>query len=379
MLEGLTPAVKVEAPKGWRPAVTFDGSTGEAITPGVSGKPDFTQYLIDAGYDPNDIEVVGNSIRTSRWQRYDGEWLTSYRFTFTTKSLVTDLPLLWATAKRSNKASKTLQFTDTGKAFIVALADFQIGKTDHRGGTQELLERIFASYDRIEEKFRKGKYEKIILVDVGDIVEGFSNKADMQQAVTNNLSLMQQVDMGVSLIWEICKRAAKFAPVEYVSVASNHCQFRLNKQQVGLPGRDDWGVMIAQQIHRLSTETGILVKVSIPDPHDESLALDVFGDGFHILGVWHGHQSGRPEGVPDWWRKQAFGGQPVSAATIGLTGHFHHLRVQELGNDRYWIQSPTMDAGSNWFRLNQGEDSATGIVCFEVEKNKKFTGTVWKL
>ena len=376
MLEGLNPAPNIQAPKGWRPAITFDGFEGEATTQGITDAPDFNQFLIDAGYPPEEYEVVGTP-RTSRWQRYDGEWLTAYKFSFHRKNAVIDLPLLWKTAKTK---PRTVTVSE-GKAFIVALSDFQIGKTDSRGGTQELLERVFASFDRIENAIRRGKYEKIILVDVGDIVEGFANKADMQQAATNDLSLMQQVDVAISLIWDICKRAAKYAPVQYVSVASNHCQFRLNKQQVGKPGQDDWGVMVGKQIHRLSKETGISVDVVIPHPDDESLAVDVFGDGFHVLGVAHGHQANRPEGVPDWWRKSAFGHQPVTAATILLSGHFHHLRVQELGkssngNSRFWVQAKTMDAGSGWFRLTSGEDSDTGIVCFEMERQTPYRGAV---
>jgi hypothetical protein len=377
VLQGIKPTERITAPKDWHPAITFDGVSGEATTKGMTGKPDFDEYLRDAGYDPETVEVVGN-VRTSRWQRYDGEWLTAYRFNFTTRNPEIDLPLLWRTAKK--QLPKPPKVVESDKALVVALADFQIGKVDERGGTQELIARVFKSFTRIEAQFKKGNYERIILVDVGDIVEGFSNTADMNQAVTNDLSLMQQVDVAISLVWDIVKRACKFAPVTYVSIASNHCQFRLNKQRVGKPGQDDWGVMIAQQIHRLALETELPVTVKIPQPNDESLALEVCG---HIIGVVHGHQVNRPESFPDFWRKQAFGNQPISAATICLSGHFHHLRVQELGDNgsnasRYWIQAPTMDSGSGWYRLNSGEDSKTGIVCFEVEQDVPFTGTVWK-
>jgi hypothetical protein len=172
--------------------------------------------------------------------------------------------------------------------------------------------------------------------------------------------------------------------VIYATVASNHCQFRLNKQAVGTPGEDDWGVFIAKQINRLSKELEMPIKVLIPEPSNESLALDVFEDKFHILGLWHGHQSARPEAVPTWWEKQAFGNQPVAAASIGLTGHFHHLRVQELGmhsngGSRYWIQAKTMDQGSSWYRLNSGSDSQPGINYFELEKQKHFTGVVYSV
>jgi hypothetical protein len=264
------------------------------------------------------------------------------------------------------------------------LADFQLGKFDSRGGVSEQLERINEAFNNLTIKVAKGKYAKVILADMGDIVEGFYNKASTQQTYTNQLSQMDQVDLAITLIWDLVKRVANHATVAYASVASNHCQFRLNGQQVGLPGQDDWGIMIAKQIKRLSDETELNVEVLIPQPQDESLALDVFGDNFHILGLWHGHQSKRPESVPSWWEKQAFGQQPVAAATIGLTGHFHHLRVQELGQShnggsRYWIQGKTMDNGSSWYRLNSGSDSAPGITCFELIRGKHFSGSVFNV
>lgn len=375
MLENLTPAKKVEMPADFRAALTFDGEFGEATLP--AGQSDWGQFLIDQGFDPSEYEIVGNP-RTSRWQKYDGDWLTSYRFSF--RKLIKsdkDLKLTWANARKNAKIPANAQKNaNYGKALVVMLADFQIGKADHRGGLDTQLQRLFTAFDALETKFKAGKYQKIILADMGDIVEGFSNKADMQQLATNQASIMDQVDISTSLIWDIIKRANKYSEVTYATVASNHCQNRINKQQVGQPGNDDWGIFIAKQIHRLSEETGLEVNVLIPQPSDESLALDVFEDNFHILGLWHGHQYARPDSALSWWSKQAFGKQPVSAATIGLSGHFHHLRIEEAGSGRYWIQGKTMDNGSNWFRLNQGNDSSPGITCFELLQGVEFKGSV---
>jgi len=114
------------------------------------------------------------------------------------------------------------------------LADFQIGKVDHQGSLEDQLPRIFSAFDALEAQFKKGKYVRIVLSEQGDIVEGFSNKMDQQQ-LHHGGSIMQQVDIASSLIWDIIKRAAKYAPVTYATVASNHCQNRVNKQTVGLP------------------------------------------------------------------------------------------------------------------------------------------------
>jgi len=384
VLENLNPAKRVEAPKDWRPALEFDGTDGWAITPGVPGDqvPNFKQFLIEQGFDPKDYEIVG-APRTSRWQKYDESWLTSYRFNFRLKHKVDlDLPLTWKTVK-GNKAKPQVK-VEGSKALVVMLSDFQVGKVDSRGNTEDLLARIFASYDELEAKVRKGKYSQVLLCEMGDIIEGFYNKADMQQVYSNDRSIMNQVDLAISLVWELVKRLRNYTELTYATVASNHCQWRIAKQQVGNPGEDDWGVVIAKQLARLAKETDTQLKVLIPEPHDESLAFDVFGDQFHVLGLAHGHQASRPEGIPGWWSAQAFGQQPVSAATILMTGHFHHLVIKELGmshnqGSRFWIQGKTMDNGSNWYRLNSGSDSQAGITCFELEKGKHFTGSVFNV
>jgi hypothetical protein len=383
MLENLNPAPKIEAPKDFRPALEFDGQEGWAVTPAIPGDtvPNFEEFLELQGFDSKKYEVYGNP-RTSRWQKYDESWLTSYRFNFRLRQPEKQLELIYKEARK--RLPKQPVITNFDKVLVVMLADFQLGKTDSRGGLQEQLERIFAAFDAVERQVKRGKYAKVILAEMGDLIEGFYNKANTQQTYTNSISQMQQVDLAITLLWDLVKRVARHATVSFATVASNHCQFRLNGQQVGLVGQDDWGVMIAKQIKRLSDETELDVEVLIPHAQDESLAYDVFGDGFHILGLWHGHQSNRPEGVPTWWEKQTFGNQPVAAASIGLTGHFHHLRVQELGQhsnggSRYWIQGKTMDNGSSWYRLNSGSESLPGLTCFELEKEKHFTGSVFTL
>lgn len=386
MLDDLTPAPKITAPKDWQPALVFDGNEGEATLPALSDdeKPDFEQFLIEAGFDPKIYSIVGEP-RTSRWQvarpfPLEPQWLTAYKFRFVKKvGDAIDLPTLYATAKRTKKPVIKKSVSD--RVLVVCLADFQVGKVDQRGGSKELIERVFESYRRIEAQLKRGKYERVYAVDLGDIIEGFENVANLNQLQGNDLSLMQQVDLACSLIWDFLKMATKYAPVTYASVGSNHCQWRVSKQAVGKPGVDDWGIVILQQVRRLATEVGLPVDFLIPQPHDETLAFDAFGDGFHIVGVAHGHQYNRPENAVTWWRGSTFGHSAIAAASMLITGHFHHLRVIEAGEShnggsRYWVQASTSDSGSSWFRRISGEDSQTGITGFELEKGKHFRGTV---
>jgi hypothetical protein len=384
VLDDLQPTSKIAPPKDWRAAVEFDGTNGLATTPPTTGQqPNFDEFLVEQGFDPAKIEIYG-PIRTSRWQqREGGEWLVSWRFNFRTRSEVElDLPTLYAQAKKTKLPAR--KNTEEGKAFVIVPADFQVGKVGSRGNTQDLIARIFESYERIEQKLKRGGYEKVVILDAGDVIESVQNAAQFAQLESNDLSPMQQVDMAASLLWDLVKLAHKYAPVTYASVGSNHCQFRFNGQNVGKPGQDDWGIVILQQLRRLSTELGMDVTYLIPDPFDESLAFDVFDDEFHILALAHGHQAKRPNGMEQWLQKQTFGQGPVAAFTTFVSGHFHHLRVEEWGQahnggSRYWIQASTMDNGSDWFRLRSGTDSATGIVCFELERQTHYQGTVYKL
>ena len=102
MLDDLQPAKKVDAPAGFRPAIEFDGNEGVATTEGLPDAPNFDEFLADRGYSRDDYEVVG-SPRTSQWQRWDGEWLTAYRFHFRKKVTDFDLPTLYAEARKSKK------------------------------------------------------------------------------------------------------------------------------------------------------------------------------------------------------------------------------------------------------------------------------------
>jgi len=389
MLDDLQPAPKIVAPNDWRPAVEFDGTNGEATTRGFlpDEQPNFDEFLVDAGFDPALIEIVGEP-RTSRWQvarpfPLDPQWLTAYRFRFRKRTGTNpDLPLLFAEAKKTRP--RTPKATANEKVFVVCLADFQVGKVDYRGGSKELIQRVLASYDRIEAQLKVGKYERIYALDLGDIIEGIENAANMNQLVTNDLSVMQSVDLAASLVWSFLKMATKYAPVTYASIGSNHCQWRVNKQTIGKPGRDDWGIVILQQLRRLATEVGLPVDFLVPHEQEESLIFDAFGDGFHLVGIAHGHQFSRPENAVTWWRQNTFGNQTISAASLFLSAHFHHMRVVEAGashngGSRFWVQATTSDNGSSWFKRVSGEDSAPGITCLELIKGVHYQGAVLKL
>lgn len=381
MLENLEPAKHIKARNDFVPGIEFDGSIGTATTPGYSSEPqNFDEYLRDAGLNPDEIDVV-YPMRTSRWQRYDGEWLTAYRFTFRRKTAGIDLPVLMAEARKKIKLTPLPK--PEPKCLVVLWSDLQVGKVDYRGGQDAMVERVELMRSRLVEQVKREKPERIIFADLGDVVENFGNATATHQLQSNDLSIMDQVDLATTFAWQALKELVKYVPnITYASIGSNHCQWRIGREQVG-KATDDWGIFIGRQLARLSAEAELPIKFVEPQPHDESLAIDVFGDGFHILGMVHGHQARRPEQMGDWWRGQSFGKQAVSAATLLIHGHWHHVRVTELGStpqgtSRFIVMGSTMDNGSGWWRRSTGEDSVPGLVTLILEQGKDFTGTIYK-
>jgi len=359
---------------------------GTAVTPGYADAPEnFDDFLEHAGIDPAGIEVIP-PVRTSRWQQQkDGElvWLTSYRFTFRRKHADIDLPLLLAEGDKKVKPRPVKDPNPT--AVVVAWSDLQVGKVDYRGNSDTLMQRVADMQTELVDYVKREKPERLIFADLGDTVENFDNTNREQQAVTNDLSIMEQVDVATTLAWRVLRSLAEHVShVTYASVGSNHCQWRRNGKAIGKP-TDDWGVFIGRQIARLAQETGAdHIRFVEPQPQDESLAIDVFDDTYHVLGLVHGHQATKATMLEQWWRNQSFGAQPVADATCLLHGHFHHLRVTELGStpygaSRFIIGAPTLDNGSNWYKLRSGQDSVPGLAVFTLEKEKPFTGTVQKL
>lgn len=371
----------MKAPKDFRPGLFYEGNEGTATTGGLLGVPNFDDFLLERGYPPEEYEIIGTP-KTSQWQqREGGEYLTSYKFSFRKKVADLDMPALFASARRVKKPAVKTGLKE--KALIICPADFQVGKAEgSRGGTPELIERVFATYDRIEKQVKAGKYEHLYILDMGDIIESLSSKANMQQLQSNDLSPMQQTDLAASLMFELIKRMSKYAPITYGSIASNHCQNRFMGQTVGKPGLDDWGIVILQQLRRLTTEIGMDVTYLIPQPLDEGFA---FQYGVNTIGVIHGHQAQSPAGIKKWWSAAVFGNQFINATVdVLISAHFHHELVEELGQrldklgSKFHVQCPTMDAGSDWYRRKAGLDSTSGILTIELDKHEPFSGRVTK-
>lgn len=319
------------------------------------------EILRQWGYDPDQIEVLS----TSQWRKEqpDGTWLTSYYFRHRPRTANLDLPALYAAAAK--KPRQQLKPASSGIVTVVVLSDVHAGKVGARGGTPELIDRLVEKRAKLSEWLSRRKPERTVLAEAGDLFEGFESGGDPQ--FTNDLSLAQQMDLAATEVIEFVKVMQRHGHVDVMCCNSNHTAWRNGKQTLGKPS-DDLGLQVHRFAEREARAAGLDASWSYPAPYDESLTLEVNGT---VLGLVHGNQFA-PGGAPLWWAKQTHGGQPVGAADVLVTGHYHHLTVLPNGRNPYsgrskwWLQAPTLDNGSDWYRNKAGDDSDPGLLVFDI-------------
>ena len=210
--------------------------------------PTEEQLLSDHGFDPEKWRIDGN-IRSSRWMVYDGRHLTSFRF-HVVKKLPEgeDLHSVNEAARRRRPKVSLKDVHET--ALVVVLADPQIGKVDRDGGTKELFERFHDKMDALEQRILTERPERIVIVDVGDLLEGDQTGAANTREL--DMQLPEQIEMGALMLTELVGLAEQYAPgeVTVAAVPSNHTRVRQGKQFLGKP-TDDFGLTVPRLVLKL--------------------------------------------------------------------------------------------------------------------------------
>lgn len=321
--------------------------------------------LREHGHDPEKVEVVGN-VRTSRWQRYDFEWLTAYRFQIRQRREAIDLPTLYNEVRKTR--IRPLKLKTGESTAVVVWADPQFGKQDHRGGTKELLERLDHKRELLRSYLKSSDCSRGLFMDAGDGPESFENVSS--QAHLNDMSFPDQIDAYATETWKTQALMANFFPLDSMIVPSNHAAWRAGKQILGKPG-DDWGIHVHKRLMEKANDKGADITYHFPNVWEESLTLDIRGTK---VGMHHGHQCS-PMGAPKWWESQQHGGQPLWDADILVTGHYHSFCAMPTGRNartnksKWWLQAPTLDNGSAWYRNKAGQDSDPGLMVFQIDNN----------
>lgn len=253
---------------------------------------------------------------------------------------------------------------ENGPARVVGLADWQLGKVDTNGGTEQTLRRILDGVYNVRDLLRAEQPSHLVLADLGDIIENFQNTRS--QAQTNDMDLTTQIRTARRLMIEIIKVLAPWVPrVSYVAVPSNHCQVRAEgSKDLASTTDNDWGLELQEQIRdALEGRPGFEhVEFIRPARLEEAVTLDIGGA---TVGFTHGHQARGADKVAEWWKGQSHGRRSnLHNADYLLHGHHHNLRIAQSGDQRWVIGTPSSDPGSTWFTNTTGESSTAGTLTF---------------
>ena len=355
----------VSTPENWRPHLEVDENGGYLIsTPRSAGQiPDAVELLKEFDLDPDYWSVT--SVRKSRWQKYDGEWLEAFRATL--------VPLSAETASKEDieslikdiqkwKPGKSIKETQGDLAFVFAPSDQQLGKKSNGEGTPETVERILSATEnavvRLQDLRKIGRnIGTVVIALLGDHVEGnVSQGGRLQSHSASDMGLPEQIRVGRRLLLAQVKAFAPYADRILVAVVNgNHDEV---SRQVALDPAEGWNTDIASAVQDACKENETLshVEFRFPSKDHQTLAVEVCGS---MLGLFHGHQAGKD--VMKYLSGQAAGQTALGACDVWLSGHFHNYRSMDIGS-RFWLQCPTVDPGSAWFRDRNGLESNTGIL-----------------
>lgn len=312
----------------------------------------------EADLDPEEVEVVGDP-QIRGWDAAIGRGeikrMRYFRINVRRRFLRTDLDVLIRAAKRNRpKAVATSPVTDS--AFLVALGDLQLGKMDGdgtRGTVQRFVDKTAEAVARYK---RVAKGQPVYLAHLGDCIEGMVSQGGAN-AWRTPMTLTEQVRLYRTLLLEQVAAFAKVAPrVVVAGIPGNHDEAHRPLHTYG----DSWAVDALAAVRQSCEFAGGYEHVAFhaPERDELTLTLDVCGT---IVGLAHGHQWRAGQHVT-WWAKQAHGRQPIGDAHLLLSGHLHHLRVEQTGSDKTFLQVPALESGSQWWKHRTGEWGQPGIV-----------------
>lgn len=358
-------AQKQNHPKGWEAGVEWDGSKGVITTGPLTTQPDNWKEILEIWGLPTDGSVtVIEPIQMRAWdsQTKDGiQRMFYYRASVVSTKRQIDTQELINEIK--NWRPKKRQEAPSGEfSYLVAYADTQIGKMDgdgSKGTIDRVLQKTEAAVQRLKELRRLNrKIGSIYLPQLGDCIEGF-NSGGSARAWRNDLDLTQQIRVYRRLLLHIVKEFAPLAErVVVPCVPGNHDEAVRFANQMATSYTDSFALDAAAAVKEALEISSDYDHVSFVFPKYDTLTvtLDVSGC---VVGFAHGHQTRGK--TADWWAKQAHGKEVIGDATLLLTGHYHHLKIEQTGV-KTWIQMPALDGGSQWFTERTGLTAPSGLV-----------------
>jgi predicted phosphodiesterase len=362
-------------PAGFEPGIEYDSTGGvlKSVPRPAGDEPDHAELLAEFELDPAKWRITG--LRRSKWQRWDGEWLESFRATFVPSSgsvqvdpqELLDIVAKW---KPSNTLRKPQNALVSPVAYVVVLADTQVGKIDGDGSEgiiKNVLHKTDLAVARLKE-LRKASREidTIYLPQLGDCIEGMNSQGG-KHIWRTDLDLTSQIRVYRRLLLHMVKTFAPLADKVIVPcVPGNHDEAVRVGNSMATTYTDSFALDAASAVADALADHPDYKHVSFVFPKYDTLSvtLDMAGT---VVGLIHGHQC-RGKAV-EWWKNMAHGQQDIGEATLLLSGHYHHLKIEQSGR-KTWMQAPALDGGSQWFENSTGQAAPAGMLTLTVGQGR---------
>ena len=237
---------------------------------------------------------------------------------------------------------------------MFAIGDMQLGKSDG-DGTAGTVERFYESLDRAVARYKAlrkaGKVEAVALLVAGDCIEGTVSQGG-NLISRNDLTLTEMIRVYRRLLADEVQAFASLTENLTVAVVpGNHDEATRTGNQMSSTYDDSWAIEGASQVADVMAAKGYNVGWLFPGHDEMHLTLDVSGTR---VGLLHGHQTKGK--MQPWLANKAMSRDPIGTADLCISGHYHHLRLEQMGPTT-WMQTGSLDGGSTWWAHKGGLDA----------------------
>lgn len=379
LISAQEPAVpkRPRPPRGWEPG--FDTESGQLIIESdrslnpddIDWQPFLDELGVPAGFKP------AGMVHVRAWDAAIGNQET-HRMYYYKCDLVPDYAapsLDYQELKRRIRTYRPRKSPPPGGdwSFVVGLADWQLGKRDG-DGTEGVVSRVLALQGLIKRRYSELRklgidIGEIVVAGMGDLVEGCGDVHYPNQSYMIELNRRQQINIARRLLVKTVKTVSDLVPlVTVVAVPGNHGENRKGKMQLATDLADNDDVAVFEQVQEIFGENPERfghIRFAIPHV-EQAVVLDCSGT---LIGFTHGHRKtfgggGKPvDRVKRWWKDQSHGMRPVGEASILVSGHYHHLHVEQNG-PRTHIQCPSLESRSEYVVQDAGLIGNPGTLTF---------------
>lgn len=201
---------------------------GEEITP--------QKIMIAKGLNPEEWEVVSFTKNVWQQQTKNGGKIDLCQSKLTVKPLKDTLGIKYISKYfdkhpiKPFKCSTSINYNPTGETLVIDIADLHSGllswvkETGNNYDLEIMRERFISCIDDIASRITKGRFKKIIIASLGDIIHTDNNNQTTTKGTFQQVEdrLQKVIDFTFDTFTYMIDTLNNFAPIEYIYLAGNH-------------------------------------------------------------------------------------------------------------------------------------------------------------